>query len=325
MTSEADTIHADVSHGEDGFDTDDGVGAFLKSFEDDPKRKAEGPSESAEEAPEAAETETAAEPGETEDGETEDKATDPDDQEVEVKVNGESRKATLRELKKLYGLDASLTQRSQKLAETQREVEVLQTRAGAALKAMLDKANERNAQYAQWGPAEWAQLAVAMTPEDYKALKDDANRAGADVKFLQEELDGHIQTQRQAEGKARHEQAVNCIKQLQDPTSAFHIEGFDKGPYEEMMTFAEKHGLPEARGIVHPAGIKLLSMAMQWARHQEAAKTAEKKVEKVRENPKRVIKPGTARDDTKDKLKDALKRMRGGDDDAGVDAFMASF
>jgi hypothetical protein len=324
MTSEAGTIHADVSQGQDGFDTDDGVGAFLKSFEDDPKRKAEGPSEDVEEAPEKAETETAAEP-ETEDGETEGTSEDPEDQEFEVKVNGESRKATLRELKRLYGQEAALTQRSQKLAEVQRETEVLQTRAGAALKAMLDKANERNAQYSQWGPADWAQLAVHMTPEDYKALKDDANRAGADVKFLQEELDGHIKGQRETEMKARHEQAVGCIKQLQDPASPFHIEGFDKAPYEEMMSFAEKHGLPEARNIIHPAGIKLLSMAMQWARHQEAAKTAEKKVEKVRENPKRVIKPGTARDDSKDKLKDAMKRMRGGDDDATVDAFMASF
>ncbi len=329
MTAEADTIHADVS------EADDGVAAFLSSFDDEPKKKAV-PSESAEGAPEESETETEDQPEQTEEGEpeeaAEDTAADPEDQEFEVKVNGETKKATLRELKRLYGQESALTQRSQKLAEAQREAEALQTRAGAALKAMLDKAKERNSQYASWGPAEWAQIAASvqtgmMTADDFKTLREDAAKAAADVKFLEEELDGHIKGQREGELKARHEQAVQCIKTLQDASSPFHIEGFDKGPYEEMMTFAEKLGIPEARSVVSPGAIKVLHMAMQWARHMEASKAAEKKVQKVRENPQRVMKPGTARQpQDSDSKRAAMKRLREvGDLDSASAAFEASF
>jgi hypothetical protein len=323
MTLETGTIHEDVQGHE--VDDDGDVNAFLNSFEDDADKK-KRPSESDEEAPESTE-ETAEDTAKNTEGDAEEATedTDPDNQEVEVKVNGETKKATLKELKRLYGQESALTQRSQKLAELQREAETLQTRAGAALKAMLEKANEANAQYAKWGPADWAQLAVHMSPEDYNALKADAEKAGNNVKFLEQELDGHIKTQREAELKTRHEQAIQCLRTLQDPTSPHHIEGFDKAPYEEMMKFADAQGVPNAREVIQPGALKILHMAMLYARHLEASKAAAKKVEKVRENPTRVLKPGKPRDTSSDKLKDAFKRMRDGDDEAGVDAFMASF
>jgi len=324
MSDATGSIHSDEQG--HAFDDDGDVNAFLKSFNDDEEKR---PSANTEEAPESTE-ETAEDTAEDTEGEAEEATTettdeDPDNQEFEVKVNGETKKATLKELKRLYGQESALTQRSQKLAEAQREAEALQTRAGAALKAMLDKAKEANQQYSQWGPAEWAQLAVAMSPEDYNALKADAAKAGSNVKFLEEELDGHIKAQRETEMKGRHEQAVECIKTLQDPSSQFHIEGFDKGPYEKLMAFADKLGMPQARQVIQPGALKVLHMAMLYARHQEAAKKAETKVQQVRENPKRVLKPGKPRDTSTDKMKDALKRMRSGDDDAGVDAFLASF
>lgn len=321
MALETGTIHEDVQGHE--VDDDNDVNAFLNSFKDDEEKR---PSESSEEAPESTE-ETAEDTAEEHEGEAEEAPaeTDPEDQEFEVKVNGETKKATLKELKRLYGQESALTQRSQKLAEAQKEAEALQTRAGAALKAMLDKAKEANQQYAQWGPAEWAQLAVAMSPEDYNALKADAAKAGANVKFLEEELDGHIRAQRETEMKARHEEAIQCIKTVQDATSKFHIEDFNPQSYEDMMKWADSVGIPEARQVIRPGALKVLHMAMLWARHQEAAKKAETKVQQVRENPKRVLKPGKPRDTSSDKMKDAIKRMRDGDDDAGVDAFLASF
>src|SRR4051812_1757566 len=117
LTTDTDTIHADVSEGPEGFS------AFLSSLDDEPKKKAV-PSDGNEGATESPEPETEEKPDTTE-GEPEEAAedteADPEDQEFDVKVNGETKKATLRELKRLYGQESALTQRSQKLAEAQRD------------------------------------------------------------------------------------------------------------------------------------------------------------------------------------------------------------
>lgn len=310
------TIHEDVHTIDDtGFD------AFLSSFSDDAKRR---PSEGAEGAPEP-QHETAAQTENTE-GEPEETEADPDDQEVEIKVGEETKKATLRDLKRLYGQEAALTQKSQKASEQLRSAEEQIARASASAKGMLERANARYATYKDWGVPEWSHLAATLSPDDYNALRSEAQAAKADVDFLTQEVEGYMKEQQAQQVKAYQEAAQTCLKELTDPEKG--IPEFGPPVYEEMMNFAVQHGVPvgEARQVVSAPVLKILHMAMLYAKSQKAVKSAEEKVQKAVEKPTRVLKPRGA-EPHRDNKQAAIKRMReaGGDLDATADAFAASF
>ena len=331
MSEATSTTHEGVQG--DGDEPSDGFGAFLTSFDDEPKRKP-APSETNDEATETPETETSAET-EDKEGETEAEAEeetelgeDLDNAKVKIKVGDETKTVQLKDLKRLFGQEAALTQKSQKLAEAARAAEVEGQRASIALKAMLDKANTRNATYATWGAPEWAQLAATMDADSYNSLRADAKAAGDDVSFLTQELDGHMKANHAKAQKAAHEAGIECVKVLQDATSPHHIPAFAQPLYDEMRTFTRTHGMEnEFIQLTSPAAVKIVHMAMQYAKQQEASKQAAVKVKKAVDTAKRVIKPGPGKTDTTDKQRAALKQMRehGGDQDSATDAFLASF
>ena len=315
MTNETDTIQQDVSES-------DGVSAFLSSFDDEPKKKA--PSETDEGAPQT-QPETA-EPEETEQGEPEaPEDDDPDNYEVEIKVGEETKKATLRELKRLYGQEAALTQKSQRVAEAVRQAEETLQRNTTATKSLLERAEERFKPYSELDTAAWVYLAQNMSGPEYQALREAANAAKADVDFLKTELDGHMRAQAEASQKAGREAAAACIAELQDPVKG--IKDFGKPLYDEMMSFAREHGVPEMVQVTSPGAIRLLHMAMQYAKSQKAAKQVEDKVQQAVAKPARTLRPGSAQQKSGNALKDAVSRLRsnGGDLDSARDAFLASF
>ena len=321
-----------------GDEPSDGFGAFLTSFDDEDPKKKGAPSETNDEATETPETETSAEP-EDKEGETEAEAEeetelgdDLDNAKVKIKVGDETKTVPLKDLKRLFGQEAALTQKSQKLAETARAVEAEGQRASIALKGMLDKANTRYAQYASWGPAEWSQLAAGigtnMTVEDYNALRADAAAAKSDVDYLTQELDGHVKANQAKTQKAAHEAGIECVKVLQDASSAHHIPDFAQPLYDEMRTFTRSQGIEDQFiQLTSPAAVKVVHMAMLYAKQEAASKQAAVKVKKAVETAKRVIKPGPGRNDSTDKQRAAMKqqRERGGDQDSTEDAFLASF
>lgn len=309
------TIHEDVHTIDDtGFD------AFLSSFDDDAKKR---PSESDQEAPEP-QAETSAKT-ENEEGEPEGSEDDPDNQEVEIKVGEETKKATLRDLKRLYGQEAALTQKSQKASEQLRAAEEQIARASASAKGMLERAQTRYAPYKEWGVPEWSHLASTLSADDFNALRAEANAAKADVDFLTQEVEGYMKEQQQTQVKAYQEAAQACVKELSDPEKG--IKDFGPALYEEMVGFATQHGVPaaEVRQIVSAPALRILHMAMMYAKSQQAVKSVEQKVQKAVEKPTRVLKPGGAKP-PKDNKQAAMQQLRrSGEVDDAVDAFMASF
>ena len=328
MTEAAGTTHEGVQGL--GSDPSDGEDAFLSSFDDEPKRKP-APSETDNEATEEAETETPADTEDETEAEAEEETElgeDLDNAKVKIKVGDETKTVPLKDLKRLFGQEAALTQKSQKLAETARAVEAEGQRASVALKAMLDKANARNATYATWGAPEWAQLAATMDADSYNSLRADAKAADDDVKFLTQELDGHMKANHAKTQKAAHEAGIECVKVLQDASSAHHIPDFAQTLYDEMRAFTRSQGIEDQFiQITSPAAVKVVHMAMQYAKQQAAAKQAAVKVKKAVDTAKRVIKPGPGRNDSSDKARAAMKALResSGDVDAATDAFAASF
>lgn len=313
MTDDASTIPTDVQ-----FDDDDGANAFLSSFTDDKKR----PSGSDEGAPET-QDETPANTEDT-DGEA-DKGTeqsdDPDDQEVEIKVGEETKKATLRDLKRLYGQEAALTQKSQKASEQLRLAEENIARTTATSKAILERAQKAYEPYAN---LDWLVLAQTMDTEQFQALRQDAAAFKANVDFLTTEVDGFMKDQQTKAATAYQAAAGECIKVLSDPTTG--IEGFGKPLYDEMMAFCGEMGLPTARQSTNAAEYKIVHMAMQWAKSQKAAKEAESKAKKAVDQQKRVVKPGSNANNKSDSNnRAALARLRQtGDVEDAAAAFLTT-
>ena len=109
-----------------------------------------------------------------------------DDTVVELQVDGETKQASLKDLKRLYGQEASLTRKSQETAAQRKEANEALERADASLQAMLTRAQER------YQPYEEVDMLVAsrqMNPDDFAALRAEAKAAESDLKFFQEEAE----------------------------------------------------------------------------------------------------------------------------------------
>jgi hypothetical protein len=317
---------SDEQHGFDDIDAPDGADAFLAQMLGDEVKK-KPPSTD----PEAEATDDA--PEETTEGVTEEntegteeatKDADPDDAEIEIKVGDEVKKATLKDLKRLYGQEASLTQKSQKVAEAQRAADAVHARANAGLGVMLQKAQERAKPYQDM---DWLVLSQRMNTEDFQALRADAAAAQTDLTFLQTELDGVVKSQRDEALKAHQTAAQECLKALSDPSTG--IKDFGQPVYTEMMKFASDNGLPEAIQMVNPGALKLLHMAMLYAKSQTTQAAAAQKAAKAVQQATRVLKSGTSSQPTtaaSARQKDAMRALKnsGSEEDAAMAFFARS-
>jgi len=304
------------------FSEDDGVSSAAAAFLRRDLGEADASTEETEEAPEARQEETGKGPEENTEGsdETADPS-DPDNQEVEIKVGEETKKATLKDLKRLYGQEASLTQKSQKLAEAQRAADAQAERASVALEGMLKKATER---FKPYEGVDWLVLSQQATPEEFQALRADAIEAQREVLYLQTEVDGALKARQEAVQKATHEAAQECIKVLSDPVQG--IPNWSQPLYNEMIDYAKSHGLPEAIQIVNPVALKLLHKAMLYDRLQSTQKTAQEKVKTAVNTAKRVLKPTNGSRPTTGASAEVTKAMsalrKSGSLDDAVTAFL---
>jgi hypothetical protein len=306
---------------------DDGVDAFLSNLTgEDPKKpstkKVEEAPEEQEETPVSEEdTQTADEKTEdTEDTEGEEGETDPDDAEVEIKVGEETKKATIKELKRLYGQEAALTQKSQALAAARTAADQKFSQADTALTAMVERAKTAYEPYAN---LDFMVLAQRMDTETFQALRQDAAQAESNLKFFEAELTGLQQTQAQHTAQAHREAATACIAELNDPEKG--IKGWGEPLYNELMAFGAKHIGPTVRQMTNPAAIKTLHMAMQWAKSQDALKTAAAKVQAAPNKPTVVLKPGASKTQGGRQATAMQALRRSGSTDDATDAFLASF
>jgi hypothetical protein len=314
MTDVAGSIQQDEPF-ERSFDGDDAVDAFLANITGEPI----APPKKDAEAPEETPTETGATQEETTEGEHQADPNDPDEQLVEIKVGEETKQAKLRELKRLYGQEASLTQKSQKAAETLKLAEAREAQAGAALQTLLAKAEEKAKPYRD---IDWLVLSQRMNTEDFEALRQDAAIADADVRFIRDELGKHVQGQQERAQSAYREAAQVCLKTLQDPDKG--IKGWNKELYDGMVKWSTEQGLPAITQLVDPAAWKIVHMAYQYAQQQSAAKTAETKAQVVRNRPQTVIAPkGQPRSPAAQKTSAIRNLRRSGSIDDAVGAFMA--
>ena len=179
---------ADDIHEDDGEDLSGAANAFLSKW-DAAKKRPSGDAEEkgetdAEEGDDASVDDDEAE-DRTDEGEEDqkdpnapkpaEKATEKrsagDDDEVAIKVGDKEHRVSVKDLKRLFGQEASLTQKSQDLAaNNQRALDQI-AKAEAGVKRLLDKAATRLKPYAN---IDWVIAAKEYSTEDLKTLREDA-------------------------------------------------------------------------------------------------------------------------------------------------------
>jgi hypothetical protein len=330
--------------------TDTGADEFFKRMVQDASQPSEEPDEEEEEPSETDDTEepeddsdespedeeepedTEGEEDDTEEPEDTEEATEKpkkvveasEDAVVKIKIDGQEVTATVKDLKRLYGQEASLTRKSQEAAELKKRAEDVATRHVTGLEALLARAKEQAAPYANINF-----LALTKDPnvssEELSALSDAANRAFDNVRYLETELDGVIKAAQEQRQQQMMVAAREAIKTLTDPKNG--IPGWNEQMYNDIRSFAVSSGMDAqvVNEMVDPVAFKILHMAMQY----QKGKTAVTKTKKIDKTPKRIIK-GTPDEVVKSAKSDPKRAMmkklqQSGSVDDAADAFLAQW
>ena len=160
-----------------------------------------------------------------------------DDQVVDISVNGESKKVSVKDLKRLYGQEASLTKKSQDLA-TQRKVSEEQlAQTQMSYQKLLERAEARHKPYAD---IDMLVASREMDAETFSQLRQDAKQAEDDLKFLQEESGQLVSQAQQNHQQATKEAAADCVKVLQE-----QLPDWGNELYTNIREYAVASGLPK--------------------------------------------------------------------------------
>lgn len=200
---------------------------------------------------------------------------DADELEVEVVVNGESKQVSVKELKRLYGQEAALTQKSQKVAEERKALEEKTAEQEAVMERTLGLVKSRYEQYAN---VDWLTIRDSLSADEFKALREDAKAAEADFMSVTQEVGKYLQekeTALQEQLKAEAEVAHNTLLEANIGWSA------DK--YNQLVDFAVEKGLAREKvtATTDAAFFLLLNEAFEAGSNAKKA-TVKKKVKTVK-------------------------------------------
>lgn len=189
---------------------------------------------------------------------------------VTLTVDGEEIKIPVKDLTRLYGQEASLTRKSQEVAERRKFAEDEGARYVVATQRLLTKAQERFQPYAQ---VDWAIAAKTLDNDEYIALRTEAQAAHADLQFLNSELDGVFTETKRTRETQNLEDAKAALEVLQRD-----IPNFTAEVYQDMTAYAVTQGLPEdaVHQLTDPTALKLIHKAMAYDRAKERAASKRK-------------------------------------------------
>jgi len=197
-----------------------------------------------------------------------------DDTLVEISVDGESKQASIKDLKRLYGQEASLTRKSQETASQRKMADEQLQKADASLQAMISRAQERFKPYSE---VDMLVASKNMSAEDFTQLRAEAKQAEDDLKFLTEEADGFYGYVKQQQSQAMQDQAKECVKVLQR-----EIPDWNNSMYNDIRQYAITNGLPEeaVNQYVDPNVIMLLNKARMFDQTTKVATVKKAKAAK---------------------------------------------
>lgn len=268
-----------------------------------------------EEPSDTEETEEESDEGAEDEEEPTAKKTLDDDAEVEIKVDDEVLKVSVKDLKRLYGQEAALTRKSQQVAAKRKEVEATEQKLGASLQKLYEKAATR------WEPFSKIDMLVAskqLDADQFAALRAEAQAAYEDFRFISEEAQAFVEqtnAQRQEQMKQAAQEAVKVLKET--------IPGWSQPLYDNIREYAISNGMDAdvVNNLVDPVAIQLIHKARLY---DESKKVVTKK--KVL-TPKKVVKTTVSPEAGKSlspQKETAAKRLRAtGDLDDAAELFLS--
>lgn len=227
-----------------------------------------------------------------------------DDTYFKVTVDGAEHEVSAKDLKRLWGQEASLTRKSQEVAQQTQVVTERRSQYETALNAMYQKAVERAKPYKQ---IDLNLAAKNLSPEDYMALKADMEAANNDVKFFEEELKGHVGKVTKEQQEAHAKAAEEAVTALTTKDSPSYIEGWNDQVYQDLVAYGVKMGIPQEQMLnsTSAPSFKILWMAQQF---EKSKAVSTKKVTKVvGKKPMNAKGPKTR---AGDRPVDAMNRLR---------------
>tara|TARA_B110000008_G_C16930302_1_gene548417 strand:+ start:683 stop:1744 length:1062 start_codon:yes stop_codon:yes gene_type:complete len=236
---------------------------------------------------------------EEEDDTTEEVKVASDDTVVELKVNGETKQVSVKDLKRLAGQEASLTRKSQDLADQRKIAEEDFVRTTASYQKLLDRAKERLKPYSDMD------MMIAQTQMDnetFAQLRQDAKQAEEDVKFLEEESNALLNDMQAKRQSAVQAAAKDCIRVLEDTMPDWGNE-----MYNDIRTYAVKNGLPqnEVDQYTDPNVIMLINKARLYDESKATAQSKKAKAKVIKKTKKTKVLSSKKSPPTKTQIKKA--------------------
>ena len=134
---------------------------------------------------------------------------------IDILVDGETQQASIKDLKRLYGQEASLTRKSQEVAAQRKAAEDNIGKTDAILQRMVQKAEER---YKPYSEVDMILASKNLDDADFTQLRKEAQDAHDDLKFIKEEADqfykGLQQQQQQQLQDAAKKKLFVCWRQI---------------------------------------------------------------------------------------------------------------
>lgn len=318
---------------------DDGVDAFLSTFlppdalkkkepsegktekqeDEQPEEKTEDTDENSDESPEKTEGD---EEGSEDEKEAKRKYVEDEGVYVKIKVGDEEHEVPVKDLNRLWGQEAALTQKSQQVADERKKIEGEVQKNVAASSALLERARSRFEPYSK---VDFLLAAQQLSPEEYTALRNEATKAWEDVQFLEKHVDAYAQQLQQNQQVSLRERAVQTLKELGGEDPAKSIPGWSEKTYNELREYAtSKLDVPPdvMNNLVDSWGLRVLHKAMLYDKGKANVVTT-----KVNKTPKTVIKTTTtpaASKSTANSANKAFQKLKqSGSTDDAAEAFLA--
>ena len=176
-----------------------------------------------------------------------------DETEIDVIVDGEAQKVSIKNLKRLHGQEASLTRKSQEVARQRKEADDAISKSTTVMDAMIKKAEER---YKPYKEVDMLLASKTMADTDFAQLRKEAQSAHDDLNFLTKEADGLYKDLQEQQKVALQNAAKECVQVLQEA-----IPNWTNNLYNDIRGYAIGQGFneQEVNNYVDPKVIQILN------------------------------------------------------------------
>jgi hypothetical protein len=222
---------------------------------------------------------------EDDDDEDKEPLTASDDQIVDIAVNGETKKVSVKDLKRLYGQEASLTKKSQDLAAQRKASDDSLAQTHLSYQKLMERAEAR---YKPYADIDMLVASRQMDPETFAQLRQDAKQAEDDLTFLKEESGQLVSKAQQENQQLTKQAAAEFVKVLEE-----QLPDWGNELYGEIRTYAVKAGLPQEQvdQYTSPEVIMLINKARLYDQSKQSAegKKAKAKLTKSKNGKTKVL------------------------------------